>query len=174
MRRRGPRRPRVGSGPQDGRSLLPQVRPRSSGPSLKNTCMTGTSWIPSCRPSLVWAMMKKVEGRKSVTFAAGAGTRPQWAGTAGNPQEGRPHVLTCRDGHLGVDLVHKHLPAGFDRDDLGTAGSGVRVALGHVPAGPLPRRATSSHEEGRAEEPSSAPGPAGLPTCPSGAEHSLW
>lgn len=50
---------------------LPQVRPLSSGASRTNTCMMGTSWISSCRPRLVWAMMKKVEGRKRVTLAVG-------------------------------------------------------------------------------------------------------
>lgn len=34
-------------------------------------------------------------------------------------------ALTCRDGQLGVDLVHEHLPAGLDHDDLGEAGSVV-------------------------------------------------
>lgn len=30
-------------------------------------------------------------------------------------------ALTCRDGQLGVDLVHEYLPTGLDHDDLGAA-----------------------------------------------------
>lgn len=72
----------------------PQVCPRSWGASLTNTCITGTSWTSSCRPSWVWAMMKKVEGLKSMTLAVDAGTRSQgtrgmgWgAGRAPSPVE---------------------------------------------------------------------------------------
>lgn len=75
MRPREPWPLRAGSGSQGRRRLLPQVRPRSSGPSLTNTCMSGASWILSCRPRLVWAMMKKVEGLKSVTLAVDTGDK---------------------------------------------------------------------------------------------------
>ena len=54
-------------------TLLPQVCPRIGGSSRTNTCMMGTSWMSSCRPSWVWAMMKKVEGLKSVTLAVDTG-----------------------------------------------------------------------------------------------------
>lgn len=130
MRPREPWPLRAGSGSQGRRRLLPQVRPRSSGPSLTNTCMSGASWILSCRPRLVWAMMKKVEGLKSVTLAVDTGDKAS-VGCEGRdpPAAGggvRPNALTCGDRHLGEDLVHKHLSTGLDRDDLGVAGSGVR------------------------------------------------
>lgn len=61
--------------PQGGWCLLPQVSPWSAGASLTNTCMVGTSCTSSCRSRLVWAMMKKVEGLKSVMLAADTGHR---------------------------------------------------------------------------------------------------
>lgn len=39
-------------------------------------------------------------------------------------------ALTCRDRQLGVDLVHEHLPAGLDHDDLGEAGAWSHRAAG--------------------------------------------
>lgn len=96
MRPREPWPLRVGPGSQGRRRLLPQVSPRSSGPSLTNTCMIGTSWILNCRPRLVWAMMKKVEGLKSVTLAVDTGDKasvgcegrdPRGAGPTLSPAE---------------------------------------------------------------------------------------
>lgn len=37
-------------------------------------------------------------------------------------------ALTCRDGKLGVDLVHKHLSAGLDHNDLRAGGTWVSQA----------------------------------------------
>lgn len=61
-----------------GCHLLPQVSPRSSGASRTNTCMVGTSWMASCTPRLVCAMMKKVEGLKRVTLAADTAQGFHW------------------------------------------------------------------------------------------------
>ena len=60
-----------------GWCLLPQVSPRSSGASLRKTCMVGTSCTSTCRPRLVWAMTKKVEGLKTVMLAADKGKGSQ-------------------------------------------------------------------------------------------------
>ena len=110
-------------------TLLPQVCPRSWGPSLTNTCMTGTSWTSSCRPSWVWAMMKKVEGLKSVTLAADTGDQVSVGARGGAVRGwGRAGALTCREGQLGVDLVHKHLPAGLYHEDLEKHMTGLMMA----------------------------------------------
>ena len=95
MRPREPQPPRAGSGPQGRRPLLPQVSPRSSGASLRNTCMVGTSWTSSCRPRLVWAMMTKVEGLKSVTLAVDTGDKVSVGCEQRHPQGARAGALTC-------------------------------------------------------------------------------
>ena len=77
-------------------TLLPQLCPRVSGPNLTNTCMMGTSWMSSCRPSWVWAMMKKVEGLKSVTLAVDTGDRVSVGARGGTARSGdRAGTLTC-------------------------------------------------------------------------------
>lgn len=92
-----PERPAAGGGPGcRAVTLLPQLCPRFCGASLTNTCMVGTSWMSSCRPSWVWAMMKKVEGLKSVTLAADTGARVLVGARGGTTRSGAgAGTLTC-------------------------------------------------------------------------------
>lgn len=48
----------------------------------------------------------------------GGGRRDQVSGDPRDGMGGRAGALTCGDGQLSIDLVHKHLPAGLDHDDL--------------------------------------------------------
>lgn len=98
MRPVNPRWPPRGSGIQGRQRLLPHIRPRNSGASLTNTCMMGASWTSTCRPRWVWAMMKKVEGLKSVTLAVDTG------------DEGLSSILGMGPSQWGVLGWCPHLP----------------------------------------------------------------
>ena len=51
--------------------------------------------MSSCRPRLVWAMTKKVEGLKSVTLAVDTGDKVSAGCEQRHPQGARAGALTC-------------------------------------------------------------------------------